>query len=121
MKIASPLLTSSGYTRLRQTTVRSCSAPWIWKLCRRVGADISRKNCREFPPSRSESAQVIPFCPRRELLRGPNNSLLVEQRDVFGLRRGRHRFQKGVNVSNLLVGDDLGGVRRHIAGGRVNV
>src|SRR6266571_5967076 len=46
---------------------------------------------------------------------------LVEQGDVFGLRGRRERFQEGVDVGDILVGNDFARVGRHIAGGRVNV
>src|SRR5579863_3450461 len=46
---------------------------------------------------------------------------LVQQRDIFHRRRLLHRLQKRVNIGQILIGNYLGGIRRHLPGWLANI
>ena len=89
---------------------------------------FAQRSSRSCEPARirarlSERRRVfmeLPLLSARRLLK-ICAVLLVEEGDIFRRRRGRHRFQEGVDIGNVLIGDDLAGIRRHIAGRRVDV
>ena len=53
--------------------------------------------------------------------KGLRKKLLIEKWDVLGWRGLRKGLQKGVDVRELGVGDGLGSVGRHLAGGLPDV